>query len=527
MALHSMQAGFGVGDINALGSLCRTLWVKSRDDEKVFDYCFEQMIREENLFFLTKTSIADGSPAEQVMDIYTREYCLVWIALVLFAGTGALIVKSLSPMCPYLTNRPDLKAVIRQEYSYVAKACKEQKNDNVRISVVDIPPWLKAEQKEDGSLAITGTPAEESAGDVLSLKLSGSGAISENETFLIEVVPENELNEDLKKLESEGFNINIKPISISPNILFKSMYILLIVVPVLAAYALLKHFFLKLKGDVIVNDDIDSSTMTSLDEDNCLAGSSLEASTVSSSLPVLASNISNNEYVLESMGQASKPINAFVGSFSGGSVYFPLARQKLKYGWTLLSKLSNRHLVELDLQATIKQIGKDGSFLKPIFSPRKSQARQILLLVDREGSMTPFHAISKRFIQTLSGEEQKTGQNIFYFHNCPGSYLYKDVHLLNAISTRSFLHPFKVGDLSIVIFSDAGVAHGLHNQNRLNLTSNFIRLIQEKTKRIVWLNPFPKSRWRGTTAEGIQKIIPMFEFSEKGFESAIKLFLNA
>ena len=44
LVLHALQAGFGISDRDALKRLCRTLWVKSADDDHLFDYHFEQLM---------------------------------------------------------------------------------------------------------------------------------------------------------------------------------------------------------------------------------------------------------------------------------------------------------------------------------------------------------------------------------------------------------------------------------------------------------------------------------------------------
>ncbi|MCY7276542.1 MAG: hypothetical protein LH702_23110, partial [Phormidesmis sp. CAN_BIN44] len=44
LVLRSLQAGFGVRDREALAKLCRTLWIKSPEEERLFNHHFEQII---------------------------------------------------------------------------------------------------------------------------------------------------------------------------------------------------------------------------------------------------------------------------------------------------------------------------------------------------------------------------------------------------------------------------------------------------------------------------------------------------
>lgn len=45
LVLRALQQGFGTTDQEALADLCRTLWVKSKDEEHLFNYHFEQVIK--------------------------------------------------------------------------------------------------------------------------------------------------------------------------------------------------------------------------------------------------------------------------------------------------------------------------------------------------------------------------------------------------------------------------------------------------------------------------------------------------
>ena len=66
-----------------------------------------------------------------------------------------------------------------------------------------------------------------------------------------------------------------------------------------------------------------------------------------------------------------------------------------------------------------------------LVAPRVNKA-ELLLLIDQDGSMIPFHALSHRLAETAlrGGLLGKAG--IYYFHNCPIEHLYHDSHLLAA-----------------------------------------------------------------------------------------------
>ncbi|WP_211178494.1 MULTISPECIES: hypothetical protein [Brasilonema] len=58
LILRALQEGFGTADHEALAELCRTLWVKSQDEEHLFNYHFQQL-------FAKSTSTAPVSSPEK------------------------------------------------------------------------------------------------------------------------------------------------------------------------------------------------------------------------------------------------------------------------------------------------------------------------------------------------------------------------------------------------------------------------------------------------------------------------------
>ncbi|MBO3462315.1 hypothetical protein G7B40_003400 [Aetokthonos hydrillicola Thurmond2011] len=45
LVLKALQEGFGIADQESLAELCRTLWIKSKDEEHLFNYHFDQVIK--------------------------------------------------------------------------------------------------------------------------------------------------------------------------------------------------------------------------------------------------------------------------------------------------------------------------------------------------------------------------------------------------------------------------------------------------------------------------------------------------
>lgn len=134
--------------------------------------------------------------------------------------------------------------------------------------------------------------------------------------------------------------------------------------------------------------------------------------------------------------------------------------------------------------------------------------------------MVPFHGLSKRLVETAIRGSRLGKIAAYYFHNCPVKYLYTDAILQEYASISQILKSLHA-DCSVLIFSDAGAARGGWNHERIDMTYFFLKQLRHHVRHVAWVNPMPRSRWTGNTSEEISRLIPMFEFSRRGFDSAI------
>ena len=70
--------------------------------------------------------------------------------------------------------------------------------------------------------------------------------------------------------------------------------------------------------------------------------------------------------------------------------------------------------------------------------------------------MMPFHRFTRDLVETAQFESPLATDNVlvFYFHNVPGSHLYRDLYLTTPIPTSEVLE--QCGDTSVLIVSDGG-----------------------------------------------------------------------
>ncbi len=204
------------------------------------------------------------------------------------------------------------------------------------------------------------------------------------------------------------------------------------------------------------------------------------------------------------------------------SEYFPVTERQMKQIWRYLRRpVREGAATEFDVEATVNQIGRNGILLEPVLVPRRVNRADLLLLIDQDGSMVPFHALSQRLTETAMRGGRLGGAGIYYFHNCPLDYLYHDPNHQEAELVSDIVTHVCSNRTAVLIFSDAGAARGGYNKERYELTKEFLAKLKQQVHYIAWLNPMPKKRWFGTTAGEIAHLVPMFELSRRGMQDTI------
>ncbi|MBW4523321.1 MAG: hypothetical protein KME16_27090 [Scytolyngbya sp. HA4215-MV1] len=202
--------------------------------------------------------------------------------------------------------------------------------------------------------------------------------------------------------------------------------------------------------------------------------------------------------------------------------YFPVTQRQMKQSWRYLRRMVRTGLAtELDIKGTVHHIAHNGMFLEPMFVARRTNQTELILLLDRDGSMVPFHSLSDLLAETAfrGGRLSQTG--IYYFHNCPLGYLYRDPMHQEAIPVEKMLSRIRRNHTTVLFFSDAGAARSGLNLERIECTVAFLKQLRRHIRYLAWLNPVPQSRWSMTTAGGIARHVPMFEVTRPGLSRTI------
>jgi uncharacterized protein len=235
---------------------------------------------------------------------------------------------------------------------------------------------------------------------------------------------------------------------------------------------------------------------------------------------------------------------------------FPLSYREIAQTWRRLRRrISIGTATELDIQATIDLRVRRGIATNLVLRPRQRNVARLLLLVDRQGSMAPFHGFCDEVCKAITEASRLGETDIYYFHNLPaegaddevleslsGQFfpildpilrkikplsdgcIYTDRDLLEPILLKDVLEKY-ARDSSVVIISDAGCARNGYRVSRLLDTIAFMKAIRTYTPHYVWLNPLADRYWLNinNTARQIARHIPMFPLDREGMERSVSV----
>lgn len=207
--------------------------------------------------------------------------------------------------------------------------------------------------------------------------------------------------------------------------------------------------------------------------------------------------------------------------------------------------------VVLDVDATIEMHSRKGAFSPVIMVPHRVNVFQLVLLVDRYGSMLPFHSFIDQVVLSIAQSARLASVATYYFHDTPvveGDYeilkpfigtlmpsldnilseiqpsyngqVYRKANLLEPIDIHEFLNNLTPGT-AVIVISDAGAARRNYDPARLLDTISFLKALKGFAPDYIWLNPLNERYWKNSTAEQIARHLPMFQLDINGMYQAV------
>lgn len=426
-AVRSVQKGYGLPDRAALARLCQTLWVRSPDEQRLFDYYFEQLI-----------GSTAGSPPEKIVDSamtnaskrYPAKHIALYAGLIgaLVIGTGIILWIKTQPSKVLIAPIPSPAPQIPTTQNPAASA----------------PP--PSPKPQPASPPKSSNPSNNWIWLMLLILALGAGTfwlvkfLMKRRSQIQSLPPEADIPDRSAKMASE----------------------------------LLRQ----------TNDTV-------------------QVAQAVQQLTNKGKKNTSDRFIL-----------------SGD--YLPVTQRQMKQSWRHLRRMVREGpATELDVARTVQRIARDGMLLNPVLIPRRTNRTELVLLIDQDGSMVPFHSLSARLVETAlrGGRLGKAGA--YYFHNCPIDYLYHDPMHQEDEPIEDVFRGFNRDRTIVLIFSDAGAARGGLSLERAVLTTKFLQPLQQRVRYVAWLNPMPKSRWATSTAREIAHAVPMFEATRQGLDEAI------
>ncbi|MEH2026504.1 VWA domain-containing protein [Nostoc sp.] len=532
LLLESINAGFGTRDRTALAQLCCALWVKSQREEQIFHDYFDQIIPErlEQDFFPGETEKTNSTDTEvtpnQNKKQPPKKYKTPRIASLLVLGLAACVVAIGSPflfkkesqvntlnfsgtnfLFPYfivnigekvahikITRTGSRHGSVSAELN-VGKNCRpNEPNDTYPIS--DTPQVVQFKDGELGEKTLLIPISNARKTDFFQKKIT---------LCLIDPQGKVQLGDPNKVI------LLIQNYDYFNQLYYYEYYyeyfnLLLIIFTCIILLPVAWKMWKIQQTASFADDAIIPETYTNLPK------------TMLS--PEVMRTMADEIQVAKTIRQSDNQLSEFPLIVND----LPVTHRQMKQGWRYLRQFSREGPpIELDMEATIQQVAQYGVLLNPVLVPRRTNRIELLLLIDQDGSMVPFHHLSQQLADTALRGGRFSRVRVYYFHNCPDEYLYRDRYHLEAEPIDDCLSKLPKTRTVCLIFSDAGAARGGFSSRRRRLTKFFLKELRQYVRYSTWLNPVPRDRWETTTAQDIAALVPMFEVNRQEFYRAINV----
>lgn len=203
--------------------------------------------------------------------------------------------------------------------------------------------------------------------------------------------------------------------------------------------------------------------------------------------------------------------------------YLSISLRQIQQIWRgLRSYAASRAGANINWAETVQHVARQGVFTSPVYERIRENRIKLVVLIDHHGSMAPHWALGQHLIKAALEDGGHADALVFYTHNLPIKYLYKNPGHTLDVPLETVLAQCAAQHTTFVIFSDAGTSRGLFNAQRVIATKHFLEKLKKFTKSVVWLNPMPRHRWENTSAELIERMTPMYECVESDLEAAVR-----
>jgi uncharacterized protein len=184
----------------------------------------------------------------------------------------------------------------------------------------------------------------------------------------------------------------------------------------------------------------------------------------------------------------------------------PISELDFKTTWRSLRRnIPDRRFEELDLDATMTKLDRQGYLDDLVMRPVNSRRSNLVVLVDRHHRMIPYRPVCEPLLAAVRTKRIDPAQ-IYYFIGYPDEYLDDpgSIHPIALKTLLSRLHPQRT---VVIIVSDGGAAAGNYSESRLVGTQRFLQQLLPCVREVFWLNPVPEKYWEYTSAAAISQAL--------------------
>jgi uncharacterized protein len=178
---------------------------------------------------------------------------------------------------------------------------------------------------------------------------------------------------------------------------------------------------------------------------------------------------------------------------------------------------------ELDIEATVAQMIDRGFLDDVVWRPGRRRRAELVVLVDDSAVMLPLQWAIAPLIRAVE-ERWVSPAQIYRFTTYPDRFLYGWARSSEATAIEAVLSRLSRSRTVLVVVSDAGAAMGIVRGERIVGSLDFALRALPCVRQLIWLNPWPRERWVGNSAQAIDagllgRMLPLDEFEVTALRS--------
>lgn len=210
--------------------------------------------------------------------------------------------------------------------------------------------------------------------------------------------------------------------------------------------------------------------------------------------------------------------------------HFQMAFRRLRQ----FSTRADEAKTEFDIDGTIRETCDNAGKLKVVYDRPRKNTVKILLMMDSGGSMDYYSRMCSALFQAVSKSNHFKDLQVFYFHNCIYSKVYKEprMSLGSTVPTEWILRNIS-SEYKVIIVGDAQMEPSeLLNSSYYSYGARddvpgieWLNRFRERYPHIVWLNPSERPYWGGwwaKTYDIIHKDFDMYRLTLEDLNNALK-----